>query len=287
MFASIDLPSSALGTELGSTRFGPFTIRWTEVGPRDAPRVLLLHGVYAGAHSYEWRRLVPVLAQRFRVRVPDLLGAGASDRPNIEYTPEVLTGVVSALIRDTGHNCQVVASSLTAAHAVRAVRDDAPAAALTLITPTGLGRRRPAPPRWIGSMFELLRSTPVGNLLLIALTSSRSVRWFQTHRTYRDPGFLDDEELRETKRAGRERGAKHLQLAFVFDRLSIEVDHEVIGDVAPTVIWATGQRFTDNAEADAWRAAGAAVVEVDSGLPQVEDPAGIARVIALVHDDRY
>jgi pimeloyl-ACP methyl ester carboxylesterase len=285
MLASIDTPSSALGTELGSTRFGPFTIRWTEVGPLDAPRVLLLHGVYAGAHSFEWRRLVPLLAQRFRVRVPDLLGAGASDRPDVPYTADILTGVVGALIRDAGHDCQVVASSLTAAHAVRAV-GDAPAKALTLITPTGLGRPRQAPPRWTGSVFELLRSTPLGELFVVALTSSPSVRWFQTHRTYRDPGFLDDQELRETRRAGRKRGAKHLQLAFVFDRLSIELDPAAIMRLAPTAIWATGQRYTDNLEAEAWRAAGATVVEVDSGLPQVEDPAGIARVIALVHEAR-
>ena len=74
---------------VGSTPIGPFEMRWTERGPRSAPLVLLLHGLYAGAHSYEWRRLVPVFAaQSIRVRTPDLLGAGESDRPDLEYTPQ-------------------------------------------------------------------------------------------------------------------------------------------------------------------------------------------------------
>lgn len=72
--------------DLGATGCGPFFMRWTESGPIDAPPLLLLHGLSAGAHSYEWRALVPLLSKSFRVRVPDLLGRGASDRPDLEYT---------------------------------------------------------------------------------------------------------------------------------------------------------------------------------------------------------
>ena len=42
----------------------------------DGPAVLLLHGFPAS--SWQWRDFVPLLASRFRVIVPDLLGAGAS-----------------------------------------------------------------------------------------------------------------------------------------------------------------------------------------------------------------
>ena len=75
-----------LADDHGSTPVGPFDVRWTEVGPADAPCVLLLHGLYAGAHSYEWRALTPVLAATSRVRVADLLGAGESDRPDLDFT---------------------------------------------------------------------------------------------------------------------------------------------------------------------------------------------------------
>lgn len=42
----------------------------------DGPAVLLLHGFPAS--SWQWREFVPLLAARFRVIAPDLLGAGAS-----------------------------------------------------------------------------------------------------------------------------------------------------------------------------------------------------------------
>jgi 2-hydroxymuconate-semialdehyde hydrolase len=42
----------------------------------DGPPVLLLHGFPAS--SWQWREFVPLLASRFRVIAPDLLGAGAS-----------------------------------------------------------------------------------------------------------------------------------------------------------------------------------------------------------------
>lgn len=52
--------------------------RWwvVDIGPRDAPVVLLLHGTGASAHSF--RRLAPGLASTFRLVIPDLPGQGLS-----------------------------------------------------------------------------------------------------------------------------------------------------------------------------------------------------------------
>src|SRR5512132_3265234 len=49
--------------------------------------VLLLHGIYPGASSLEWRHVVPAVAQRYSVIAVDLLGFGRSDRPAARYTP--------------------------------------------------------------------------------------------------------------------------------------------------------------------------------------------------------
>ncbi|EKE76073.1 alpha/beta fold hydrolase BchO [Oceanibaculum indicum] len=43
-------------------------------GPADAPLILLLHGTGASGHS--WQRLVPLLAERYRLMIPDLPGHG-------------------------------------------------------------------------------------------------------------------------------------------------------------------------------------------------------------------
>ncbi len=47
-----------------------------DMGPRDAPPLLLLHGTGASLHSF--RRTIPGLAQHYRVITPDLPGHGAS-----------------------------------------------------------------------------------------------------------------------------------------------------------------------------------------------------------------
>lgn len=54
-------------------------LRWhvQEMGPVDAPVLLLLHGTGAATHS--WAGLAPLLAERFRVVAPDLPGHGFTD----------------------------------------------------------------------------------------------------------------------------------------------------------------------------------------------------------------
>lgn len=63
------------------------------------PPVLLIHGF--GGSMWQWEHQQSALATRFRVITPDLLGAGLSDKPEIEYRPdqllEFLTGFLDAL----------------------------------------------------------------------------------------------------------------------------------------------------------------------------------------------
>lgn len=58
--------------------------------------VLLLHGF--PQHWWAWRRVIPALAERYRVICPDLRGAGWSDAPPSGYTSEQLTADVVALL---------------------------------------------------------------------------------------------------------------------------------------------------------------------------------------------
>ncbi len=58
------------------TRAGTHDWWVIDTGPRDAPVVLLLHGVGASGHSF--RHLIAPLSDRYRVVVPDLPGQGCS-----------------------------------------------------------------------------------------------------------------------------------------------------------------------------------------------------------------
>jgi len=63
------------------------------------PAVLLVHGF--GGSMWQWEHQQAALAAHFRVITPDLIGAGLSDKPDIEYRPEqlldFLTGFLDAL----------------------------------------------------------------------------------------------------------------------------------------------------------------------------------------------
>jgi pimeloyl-ACP methyl ester carboxylesterase len=54
-------------------------IFYREVGPKDAPVLLLLHGFPSASHMF--RDLIPQLSEQFRVIAPDLPGFGQSDMP--------------------------------------------------------------------------------------------------------------------------------------------------------------------------------------------------------------
>src|SRR5690348_4002896 len=62
--------------------------------------LVLLHGWPQSC--YEWRKIIPSLAERFTVIAPDLRGLGNSDRPLTGYDKRTLAADVSALLGSLG-----------------------------------------------------------------------------------------------------------------------------------------------------------------------------------------
>ncbi len=48
------------------------------------PTLVLLHGL--GASAERWLQTIPILAQHYRLIIPDIIGFGYSDKPLVEYT---------------------------------------------------------------------------------------------------------------------------------------------------------------------------------------------------------
>jgi len=74
-------------------------IFYREAGPKDAPTVLLLHGFPSS--SFQYRNLIPALADRYHVIAPDFPGFGNSSAPDhakFAYTFAHLTDVTEALL---------------------------------------------------------------------------------------------------------------------------------------------------------------------------------------------
>jgi pimeloyl-ACP methyl ester carboxylesterase len=65
------------------------------------PVLLLVHGM-AGS-SMAWRHVMPVLARRFTVLAPDLLGHGKSDKPRGEYSLGAHANILCDLLDALGH----------------------------------------------------------------------------------------------------------------------------------------------------------------------------------------
>ncbi|KAI9802345.1 MAG: hypothetical protein M1833_001851 [Piccolia ochrophora] len=72
---------------------------YREAGPPDGPVILLLHGFPSSSHQY--RNLIPLLAQRYRVLAPDFPGFGFTKVPaerNYAYTFANLTTTLAAFL---------------------------------------------------------------------------------------------------------------------------------------------------------------------------------------------
>jgi pimeloyl-ACP methyl ester carboxylesterase len=65
-------------------------------GPEDAPPVLLVHGWPQS--WWAWRRVIPALAERYRVIAPDLRGHGWSEAPASGYEKEQLARDLLAVL---------------------------------------------------------------------------------------------------------------------------------------------------------------------------------------------
>lgn len=77
---------------------GNFTIAYEEQGEGEV--VVLLHG-FCGSSAY-WEKVSPLLADSFRVIMPDLRGHGASDAPLGSYTIEQMADDVALLLETLG-----------------------------------------------------------------------------------------------------------------------------------------------------------------------------------------
>jgi pimeloyl-ACP methyl ester carboxylesterase len=122
----------------GSYRFRSSCIRYGITGPEAAPAMVLLHGTPFS--SYEWHRIVPWLARRFRVHFHDMLGYGASAMEDGDVSLGVQNVLFAELLDHWGlRRPHVVAHDFGGATALRAhFLDGRDYASLTLIDPVAI-----------------------------------------------------------------------------------------------------------------------------------------------------
>jgi pimeloyl-ACP methyl ester carboxylesterase len=85
-------------------------VRYVDVGPKDAPAVVLVHGFASSLET--WSDVVPALSAKHHVLAMDLKGFGWTDRPEGDYSPAAEAKLVLALMDQRGiHEAAVVGHS--------------------------------------------------------------------------------------------------------------------------------------------------------------------------------
>ena len=192
--------SNRLGGETRYYRWRGGDLAYAVAG--EGEPLLLVHGIYAGASSFEFRKNFGELSRDFRVYALDLLGCGLSERPRRRYGPEDVTSQVEDFVREEiGGAAHLVASSLSGALSVPAlVRSPRLFKKSVLICPTGYGSLG-RPSGYLGdAVYSLFLAPVLGDSLYYAIVSRRGIRYYLGKTWWRATTAWATREERSTSR---------------------------------------------------------------------------------------
>ena len=87
--------------------------------------VLLIHDLNAASSSYEWNKLIPLLAENYTVYAIDLLGCGHSEKINTTYTNYLYVQLITDFIKsEIGHRTSIIATGESASIPIMACSNE-------------------------------------------------------------------------------------------------------------------------------------------------------------------
>ena len=241
---------------------GGIAIHCLVAGPVNAPRVVFVHGL--GGTLTTWSLNLPAFAARFRICALDLVGAGDSAKPAIDYSVPAQAGLLARFldaldwrrVSIVGHSLGgAVALAFAGSHPGRVER-------LVLVDSAGLG------PEIDRTVVELIRSGPTPENLRAELA-----------RFFADPGLVQQalveqlyqqrlqpgaqEALTSTANAAFANGQQRIDLRDILEGLNIPV----------LVVWGEADAVIPVAHAQEARRASQSRLEVFTGsghCPHIE-----------------
>jgi pimeloyl-ACP methyl ester carboxylesterase len=172
-----------------SAAFGRVGIHLREVG--DGKPLLLIHGLMTTGYSFRYVAQ-PLAEAGFRVLIPDLVGCGRSDKPDVAYPPEALAGLIGELVETLDiAGCATLGNSLGGYLCLH----------LAVTRPSLLSRlvvlHSPARPEPRLYALHGALSLPGSEWLLGALMRRDVERWAHDNVHYWDETLKSREEARE------------------------------------------------------------------------------------------
>lgn len=210
------------------------------------PVVVLLHGLGATGESYH--PVAEGLARHYRLIVPDLMGNGRTDKPQVDYTPEAMAAHIHGLLGQLGVAKQVVAvvgHSLGGCVAVELIAKLGGRAGLVLIDP---------PPPDGSKLLGLagrLGGGPRAASLAAAFLPHRELARLWLRFLFADPDRVDDCIVDSYARAASTRGYAAATVSAVRAMGKMALPTSTIG--AALVIWGEEDPIFRPSGAAAWQ----------------------------------
>lgn len=181
--------------------------------------LVLTTSINAAASAYEMKPLFDTYAGTRPIYVLEWPGFGSSDRPDTQYTPELMTRALTSLVAKIGQDVDVVSLSLGSEFAARAALSEPRIKSLALISPSGLGSARGGTQRARDEdggkqLYQRLRN--FGTPLFALIKSPPSVLYFLNQSFV---GPVDDGLMRYSLLSADQEGGKYAPLFFISGRL--------------------------------------------------------------------
>jgi pimeloyl-ACP methyl ester carboxylesterase len=208
------LPAAGWGTaHRYAWRYGE--IRFQLLGEGDP--ILLLHSFGPGYSGEEWRQAAQFLAERHTVYVPDLIGWGRSEKPQIDFDGELYMRLILDFLEDVvRRRATVVGAGLSAAYAVQVAADRPELVrALGLVVPAGIDVNEDEPDVKDALVYRLLRLPVLGTSALNLYTSRAGLGHYLRREAYRAPERVDAAAIDQLYRFSHQPGAHGALAAYL------------------------------------------------------------------------
>ncbi len=243
---------------------------------------VLLHSLGPGHSGIEWRAVAESLAASgARVLVPDLLGWGDSDMPELDYDTGLYRSLLNEFLADQLDNdapgASVVAAGASAPFALALALDHPERVdKVALVTPQGIPLRGRKPTSRDTIVQRLIRIPVLGRSAL-NYSTSRSALFSHLSRELIDPTLLSEEQLDEYYRISHLPGARHALGAFLSGQLDSDLEARLVDVKQPTLlVWGRESVAPPVESADLWlrliESSELVVISDSAGLPHLEQP---------------
>ena len=151
--------------------------------------LLLLHNVGIGSAGHEWDNVLNALARHYTVYVPDMLGFGNSEKPEISYSAYLYASMINDFICDVvGAPVYLAASSKACDFAISAYRFQSENfVKMMLISPTGIN----GPAETMPCIKNLLDLPLYGTFAFNMMRSMAYISYYLKKQAYFDSSKID------------------------------------------------------------------------------------------------